>query len=197
MLVTLCALVAVAGLMLVLAVWHLERQTDRDLYSASVKARVFNVLLKRGAVDPVLSQMRCSWSIDTVADCTGTAYENCGIHLCNRSQAYARAYAHAVCATRQGDDCTIEVTVELLPHGDGGRKLAAQATTVLCAHGGPCKATVIRRLAGDVWLLRIDRGSAGATCKTVDVSKFDGTPTHGVAGGSCTTAELLDLNHKN
>jgi hypothetical protein len=89
---------------------------DHDLFASNIKYELIDALINRGASAPVVDDVSCTWTSDTVADCTTTGYDNdeansqCGYALlpCGNF----RADVHAECSDAQGHDCTVEVDAE-------------------------------------------------------------------------------------
>jgi hypothetical protein len=92
---------------------------DRELFESNVKYEALDGIIARGAVAPFIANFSCRWRSDTVADCTGTGYDNaadqseCGYALlpCGDFD----LTVHAECADGSGHDCQVEM--DLVRHG--------------------------------------------------------------------------------
>lgn len=93
--------------------------SDHELGESNIKYDALDAIIARGAVAPVIENFSCSWSSETVADCSGTGYDNaaeqsqCGYPLlpCGDFD----VIVHAECADGSGHDC--EAELELQPTG--------------------------------------------------------------------------------
>ena len=102
----------------------------RPVFSSNVKYDVLEVLIRRGAVAPVIDTFRCTWESTKSAVCTGTGYDNaqessqCGYELlpCGRFE----LTAHATCVDSRGHGCDIELDVQPLV---GGADTTEQTST--------------------------------------------------------------------
>ena len=89
--------------------------TDHALGESTIKYDALDAMEARGAVAPVIENFTCTWSADTVADCTGTGYDmaadqsSCGYALLPCGT-YLVA-VHAQCSDPEGHSC--EATLEL------------------------------------------------------------------------------------
>ncbi len=84
---------------------------DRNLYASNVKYELIDALIARGAVAPVIDDVRCVWTSPTVADCSSRGRDRqedpsrCGYELLPCGP--FRLQAHAECADSKGHDCMV------------------------------------------------------------------------------------------
>ncbi len=93
-----------------------ESEPDHALGESNIKYDALDGIVARGAIAPVIEGFRCTWSSDTVADCTGTGYDNaadesqCGYALLPCGNFDVKV--HAECADGEGHDCETELELQ-------------------------------------------------------------------------------------